>query len=77
VFLDMLDVFAEFETNLRRERQIEGIKAAKDRCIYQGRKSTIDPIELRRLREGEARACCHRTSPWHRPCQRLPSTRNA
>jgi DNA invertase Pin-like site-specific DNA recombinase len=24
-FLDMLGVFAEFETNLRRERQLEGI----------------------------------------------------
>jgi len=27
-------VFAEFETNLRRERQLEGIKAAKARDIY-------------------------------------------
>ena len=26
-FLDMLGVFAEFETNLRRERQLEGIAA--------------------------------------------------
>jgi DNA invertase Pin-like site-specific DNA recombinase len=26
-FLDMLGVFAEFETNLRRERQLEGISA--------------------------------------------------
>jgi DNA invertase Pin-like site-specific DNA recombinase len=26
-FLDMLGVFAEFETNLRRERQLEGIVA--------------------------------------------------
>ena len=25
-FLDMLGVFAEFETNLRRERQVEGVK---------------------------------------------------
>ena len=30
-FLDMLGVFAEFETNLRRERQAEGIAAAKAR----------------------------------------------
>jgi DNA invertase Pin-like site-specific DNA recombinase len=30
-FLDMLGVFAEFETNLRRERQLEGISAAKAR----------------------------------------------
>ena len=28
-FLDMLGVFAEFETNLRRERQMEGIAAAR------------------------------------------------
>jgi DNA invertase Pin-like site-specific DNA recombinase len=27
-FLDMLGVFAEFETNLRRERQMEGIAKA-------------------------------------------------
>lgn len=30
-FLDMLGVFAEFETNLRHERQMEGIAAAKVR----------------------------------------------
>ena len=41
-FLDMLGVFAEFETNLRRERQLEGIKAAKARGAYQGRKPSID-----------------------------------
>jgi DNA invertase Pin-like site-specific DNA recombinase len=28
-FLDMLGVFAEYETNLRRERQLEGIVKAK------------------------------------------------
>jgi DNA invertase Pin-like site-specific DNA recombinase len=28
-FLDMLGVFAEFEMNLRRERQLEGIAEAK------------------------------------------------
>ena len=35
-FFDMLGVFAEFETNLRRERQAEGISAAKARGIYNG-----------------------------------------
>ena len=34
LFLDMLGVFAEFETNLRRERQMEGISAAKARGVY-------------------------------------------
>ena len=33
-FLDMLEVFAEFETNLRRERQMEGTKAAKMHGTY-------------------------------------------
>jgi DNA invertase Pin-like site-specific DNA recombinase len=42
-FLDMLGVFAEFETNLRRERQIEGIEAAKARGVYKGGKARIDP----------------------------------
>ena len=52
-FLDMLGVFAEFETNLRRERQLEGIKAAKVRGVYKGRKPNIDAAELRRLRDEE------------------------
>ncbi len=49
-FLDMLGVFAEFETNLRRERQIEGITAAKSRGVYRGRKPSVDTAEIRRLR---------------------------
>lgn len=39
-FLDMLGVFAEFETNLRRERQAEGITAAKARGVYKGGEGT-------------------------------------
>src|SRR5690606_30423839 len=42
-FLDMLGVFAEFETNLRRERQMEGIAKAKAAGAYKGRKPSIDP----------------------------------
>lgn len=41
-FFDMLGVFAEFETNLRRERQAEGIKAAKGKGVYRGRVPKID-----------------------------------
>jgi len=52
-FFDMLGVFAEFETNLRRERQLEGIKAAKAKGIYKGRKASIDPAQVRRLLEVE------------------------
>jgi DNA invertase Pin-like site-specific DNA recombinase len=50
-FLDMLGVFAEFETNLRRERQFEGIAVAKAKGVYRGRRATIDPIEIRKLHE--------------------------
>ena len=45
-FLDMLGVFAEFETNLRRERQMEGIGAAKPRGVYKGRPPTIDAAQI-------------------------------
>jgi DNA invertase Pin-like site-specific DNA recombinase len=50
-FLDMLGVFAEFETNPRRERQLEGIAAAKARGVYTGRRPQIDPAIVRCLRE--------------------------
>jgi DNA invertase Pin-like site-specific DNA recombinase len=49
-FLDMLGVFAEFETNLRKERQLEGIADAKARGVYQGRKASIDPAQVKALR---------------------------
>ena len=52
-FFDMLGVFAEFETNLRRERQLEGIKAAKAKGIYKGRKPSIELAQVRRLLEVE------------------------
>lgn len=48
-FLDMLGVFSEFETNLRRERQAEGIAKAKRAGVYKGRKSTIDFAAIQRL----------------------------
>jgi len=51
-FLDMLGVFAEFETNLRRERQMEGIAKAKEKGVYKGRKPSVDPAEVRSLHDG-------------------------
>jgi DNA invertase Pin-like site-specific DNA recombinase len=50
-FLDMLGVFAEFETNLRRERQLEGIAKAKAAGVYKGRKPTISGAEIRKLKK--------------------------
>ena len=42
-FLDMLGVFAEFETNLRRERQMEGIAKAKGgRRLCRQRSPAVD-----------------------------------
>lgn len=48
-FFQMLGVFAEFETNLRKERQLEGIAAAKAKGVYKGRKPSIDPAVVKQL----------------------------
>ena len=51
-------MFAEFETNLRKERQAEGIAAAKARGVYKGRKPKIDAAVVRKLRlRGKAWSC--------------------
>jgi DNA invertase Pin-like site-specific DNA recombinase len=52
-FLDMLGVFAEFETNLRKERQMEGIAKAKADGVYAG-KGRPASIEAARVREMKA-----------------------
>ncbi|MBT4890120.1 MAG: recombinase family protein [Rhodospirillales bacterium] len=49
-FLSMLGVFAEFETNLRRERQMEGILKAKASGKYKGRKQSIDRDRVKQLK---------------------------
>ena len=49
-FLDMLSVFAELETNLRKERQNEGILRAKQKGVYKGRKSSIDANKIKELK---------------------------
>ena len=49
-FLDMLGVFAEFETNLRKERQKDGIAKAKELGKYHGRQATISPDEIQQMK---------------------------
>lgn len=49
-FLQMLGVFAEFETALRRERQMEGIAKAKAAGVYKGRKPSVPADEIKRLK---------------------------
>jgi DNA invertase Pin-like site-specific DNA recombinase len=51
-FLDMLGVFAEFETNLRKERQMEGIAKAKANGVYagKGRPKSVDNATVQALK---------------------------
>lgn len=48
-FITLLSAFAEFETELRKERQAEGIANAKKFGKYKGRKSIISRAEVNRL----------------------------
>ncbi|MDF2974459.1 MAG: recombinase family protein [Microvirga sp.] len=54
-FLDMLGVFAEFETNLRRERQLEGFRVVRD---HSGSTGSICPLPLRGAWIRSAAASC-------------------
>lgn len=57
-FLQMLAVFAQFETAIRRERQMEGIARAKERGAYKGRRPSVPIDEVRRL-HGEGMKPAH------------------
>jgi DNA invertase Pin-like site-specific DNA recombinase len=48
-FFGMLAVFAQFETDVRRERQAEGIARAKKAGVYTGAKPRIDRIAVQDL----------------------------
>ncbi len=48
-FMDMLGVFAEFENNLRRDRQMEGIKKAKAEGRYNGRPRSIETEQRNKI----------------------------
>ncbi|PZO78306.1 MAG: integrase [Mesorhizobium amorphae] len=48
-FLQMLGVFAEFETAIRRERQLEGIAKARSEGVYKGRKPSIEVARVKEL----------------------------
>lgn len=48
-FLQMLGVFAQFETAIRKDRQMEGIAKAKAEGRYKGRKVTVDADAVRSL----------------------------
>jgi DNA invertase Pin-like site-specific DNA recombinase len=47
----MLGVFSEFETNLRKERQMEGVRKAQERGVYKGHGRTIDASQIYKLKQ--------------------------
>jgi DNA invertase Pin-like site-specific DNA recombinase len=50
-FFGMLAVFAAFETDVRRERQMEGIEAAKHKGAYTGGQKRLDRTRVQQLVE--------------------------
>lgn len=50
LMLAILGAVAEFENDIRRERQRDGIEKAKERGVYQGRPATIDAGTIEVLR---------------------------
>jgi DNA invertase Pin-like site-specific DNA recombinase len=51
LLLGMLAAIAEFETDIRKERQREGIERAKAAGVYKGRKPSVDAAAVRQLHE--------------------------
>lgn len=49
--LQMMGAFAEFERNIIRKRQAEGIAKAKVRGVYKGRKKKVNDNKIRSLKE--------------------------
>lgn len=49
LMLTVLGAVAAFETDLRRERQAEGIARAKAEGVYKGRKPSVDATRVREL----------------------------
>ena len=50
LMLNILASFAEFEADIRKERQADGIAKAKDAGVYKGRPATIDGAAVKALR---------------------------
>lgn len=69
--LAILGAVAEFENDLRRERQREGIAQAKAKGVYKGRRAVIDAQTVRQLASGgmgpsaiAKQLGCHRQSVY-------------
>lgn len=83
-FLGMLAVFAQFETDIRKERQMDGIAKAKEKGVKFGRKPVLSEEqedEARRLRGegwalqriadhlGVSKGLVHKVTNRHSPSQ--------
>jgi hypothetical protein len=66
-------VFAEFETNLRRERQLAGIAKAKAAGVYKGRPASIDVTKVRQIESKGHGGVGDRQGPEDRSRLRLQS----
>ena len=51
LMLSVMGAFAEFERSLIRERQREGIALAKSRGVYKGRKNSLAPTDVGKIKE--------------------------
>ncbi|WP_263385907.1 recombinase family protein [Granulicella arctica] len=64
LLLSVMGAFAQFERELIRERQREGIALAKKRGAYVGRKRALTPVQavalLKRVADGESKAALAR-----------------
>ena len=49
--LQLMGAFSEFERNILRKRQAEGIAKAKARGVYKGRKKTVDTAKIITLKQ--------------------------
>ena len=54
LLFNMLASIAEFETEIRKERQMEGIAKAKERGVQFGRKSKLQEKDIEQLRRDRA-----------------------
>lgn len=55
LLFSIMGAFAQFERDLIRERQLEGIAQAKKRGAYKGRKPKLIPAQVQELREAASK----------------------
>ena len=76
-FFGMLAVFAAFETDVRRERQLEGIAKAKRQGLYKGGKPRLDRQRVQRTGRRRGSACSHCSRAGYGSQFSLPAARRS